>query len=344
MRLLISMLCHDTVLSSVQEVRDPFDRFLKEAIGGSTLAGFDATIRYIPSILPPQEATVSRHLLQPDERAFDCEPSVDYELFLAGTFAERLNAFASGLAPAADALGRLGATPEQVADCRRMLVDVPERILAHRAAGHALDASIAVTEVDSQRRREALRGMLAKAGNRAGDVPTPGAIAFLLAAMDRSEAGQLPERHEERTGSPPAKIAIEPDGRIAEFLGRTADGRQFFLTTPFEPATGPGAIDGREFVALYLFEDDGTLLEAQIDDFGPRATMDAERRRAVHDDRLRSLGQVSIERIEVAPFAVKRFGTTFGLIPREPDFDAIEMMPGNYMCFFPPWDSGEYDT
>ena len=25
-------------------------------------------------------------------------------------------------------------------------------------------------------------------------------------------------------------------------------------------------------------------------------------------------------------------------------FWAVEMMPGNYMAFFEPWDSGEYDT
>lgn len=134
-----------------------------------------------------------------------------------------------------------------------------------------------------------------------------------------------------------AKIAIDPDDHHAEFVGRTADGRQFFLTTPFEPG-------GSEFVALYLFDASGTLIEAWIEEFGPRATMDMSRRRKVHDDRLASLGEISIERIEIAPFSVERFGTTFGFIPREPDFDAVEVMPGNYMAFFPPWDSGEYDT
>ncbi|MEU3456907.1 hypothetical protein ABZ671_25400 [Micromonospora sp. NPDC006766] len=53
-------------------------------------------------------------------------------------------------------------------------------------------------------------------------------------------------------------------------------------------------------------------------------------------------------RIEVAPFAVERFGTTFGLIPQPPedgdDFWWVELHPGNYMAFTAPWDSGEYDT
>jgi hypothetical protein len=56
----------------------------------------------------------------------------------------------------------------------------------------------------------------------------------------------------------PERIAIEPDDFQARHVGHTADGRQFFLTTPFEPG-------GREFVALYLFGADGSFAEARID-------------------------------------------------------------------------------
>jgi hypothetical protein len=45
---------------------------------------------------------------------------------------------------------------------------------------------------------------------------------------------------------------------------------------------------------------------------------------------------------------VERFGTTFGLVLRQPEDEddpwAVEVMPGNYMAFFEPWDSGDYDT
>jgi len=63
---------------------------------------------------------------------------------------------------------------------------------------------------------------------------------------------------------------------------------------------------------------------------------------------LASLGVVSFDRIVVAPFKVDRLGTAFGLILREPEEEgdvwAVEMQPGNYMAFFEPWDSGDYDT
>jgi hypothetical protein len=144
----------------------------------------------------------------------------------------------------------------------------------------------------------------------------------------------------------PALIAINHDDHQAEHVGHTRDGRQFFLTNPFEPAGRDQA--GAEYVALFLFDSSGNLLEATIDDFGPRATVDYQRRRRIYEQRLAELGEVVFDRIEVKPFAVQRFSRQLGLIPREPGEDddqwAVEMMPGNYMAFFEPWDSGEYDT
>lgn len=144
----------------------------------------------------------------------------------------------------------------------------------------------------------------------------------------------------------PELVAINHDDYHARHIGRTSDGKQFFLTTPFEPEIG--GKEGCEYVALFLFDDGGGLLEARIDAFGPRITLDKEKIQQCYEQRLHELGDVTFERIEVKPFAVERFGTTFGLVPREPedgdDEWAVELLPGNYMAFFQPWDSGEYDT
>lgn len=140
----------------------------------------------------------------------------------------------------------------------------------------------------------------------------------------------------------PDLIAIDHDDYHAKHIGRTRDGRQFILTTPFDPAIGS------EFVALYLFDLSGRLIEAKIDSFGPRPNLDDEAWRTLYAERLASLGDVSFERVVVVPFAVERFGLEFGLIARPPEEDddiwAVEMLPGNYMAFFEPWDSGDYDT
>ncbi len=146
--------------------------------------------------------------------------------------------------------------------------------------------------------------------------------------------------------SKPKLIAIEHDDYHAKHIGSLPDGRQFFLTTPFLPAMGGDA--GREFVALYLFDKRGRFLEARIDDLGTRAALDEHRARSVFEHRLAELGQVEYGRIEVQPFEVERFGTTFGLVARPPEEEddewAVEVQPGNYMAFFEPWDSGDYDT
>lgn len=148
------------------------------------------------------------------------------------------------------------------------------------------------------------------------------------------------------SSAPPTLVAIDADEYHAEHVGRTSDGRQFFLTTPFEPAINGS--QGCEFVALYTFNNEGQLLAAEIDSFGPRGTMDQSARKKMYEFRLKSLGKSTLERIDVAPFAIEKFGTTFGLVLRHPEEEgdpwAVEAQPGNYMAFFEPWDSGEYDT
>ena len=70
--------------------------------------------------------------------------------------------------------------------------------------------------------------------------------------------------------------------------------------------------------------------------------------RQTFEKRLTELGEVTFDRIEVKPFSLERFGLTFGLVLRVPEDEedvwAVELLPGNYMAFFEPWDSGEYDT
>lgn len=148
------------------------------------------------------------------------------------------------------------------------------------------------------------------------------------------------------TISPPSIIAINHDDYHARHIGRTSDGRQFFLTTPFAPAHE--GYDGAEFVALYLFDAEGNLLDARIDNLGPRAALDYDTSNQIYDQRLAELGRVTFGRIEIKPFSVERFGLQFGLIPLKPrkgeDEWTVVLLPGDYMAFYEPWDSGDYDT
>lgn len=147
---------------------------------------------------------------------------------------------------------------------------------------------------------------------------------------------------------PPKTVALNHDDYHAEHVGRLADGRQFFLTIPFVPAEGVGTATGREFIALYVFDKAGRLISATIDDLGPRVTLDKPARLARRDALLASLGPLKFQRIKVAPFRVEMFGVEFGFIPRPPeepgDDWSVIVEPGNFMCFWPPWTTGDYDT
>lgn len=146
--------------------------------------------------------------------------------------------------------------------------------------------------------------------------------------------------------SAPEYVEIEHDEYSAQYIGQTTDGRQFFFTTPFVPAFG-GA-PGREFLALYTFDASGNLLEARIEDLGVRKDLAKATWEEKSQKMLTSLGSLKFCRIRVRPFEVQQFGVSFGLIPREPEDEddewAVEAQPGNYMAFFAPFDSGEYDT
>ena len=146
-------------------------------------------------------------------------------------------------------------------------------------------------------------------------------------------------------GTRPEVIALDPDDYHAQYAGHTLDGHQFFLTVPFEPALGDAP--GCEFVALYVFDRGGALVRADIENLGPRATMDHSRKNQIRDEYLASVTPYEKRRLVIKPFEVERFGRQFGLIVREPESDeawSARFMPGNVMAFFPPWDSGIYDT
>lgn len=144
---------------------------------------------------------------------------------------------------------------------------------------------------------------------------------------------------------PPQRIRINHDDHHATHVGRTNDGRQFFLTTPFVPAGGSEA--GCEFIALYLFDAGGALLEACIDDLGPRQHVDQRVARALFESRFAALGPVRLGPIDIAPFQLERDGTIFGFVPQPPENDdedwCVIVEPGNFMAFYPPW-NGDYDT
>ena len=145
--------------------------------------------------------------------------------------------------------------------------------------------------------------------------------------------GSDPVGWSDATGRP-TRVAIDHDAFEAKQVGHLPDGRQFFLTTPFEPGENL-------YVAQYLFDARGQFLSAEIDKFGidDTAAAKAGLRRRAH-----SLGQVRHDRIEVEPFAIHQDGQTFGLIPAHDQTWWVTAEPGDYMAWSSPFSCGRYDT
>jgi hypothetical protein len=147
---------------------------------------------------------------------------------------------------------------------------------------------------------------------------------------------------------PPRRIRINHDDYYASLVGKTKDGRQFFITQPFVPG-------GNDFVARYLFDKDGAFLNATIHDLGSRdsgvppgnALMDDERVATLQKEMLEDLGVTKFCNIKVSPFVHEWNGVSFGLVTQAPEDEDEEWNviaePGDYMAFYPPWD-GDYDT
>ncbi len=130
--------------SSAEVFRDAFqalvgaqrsvEPFLNAAFAGSSLATLDAKLRYVPIIMPEgmRKRYPARSKLRKKERAYDCSPQLNYEVFVDGSFEDQLREYIRGISESAPHLASLGATPEQIEDFNKIMATAVERILAER--------------------------------------------------------------------------------------------------------------------------------------------------------------------------------------------------------------------
>jgi hypothetical protein len=147
----------------------------------------------------------------------------------------------------------------------------------------------------------------------------------------------------------PELISIERDDYHAMHIGCTENGLQFFLTNLFIPAISGNL--GNEFFGVFLFNEEGDLVQSNVDELGPRSQLDDKKVEALWAKRLAELGKMQYCDIKVKPFAVEHFGILMGLVPFKfhsseghGEYWLVDLHPGGCMAFTAPWDSGGYDT
>jgi hypothetical protein len=147
----------------------------------------------------------------------------------------------------------------------------------------------------------------------------------------------------------PERITLVPDDGFATYVGIAQDDKQFFVTIPFTNATRTAPL--QQYVALYLWSQDGDFINASVQRVGKGGVPKRAAVEAAEKELVSRMGLYKLKPIRVAPFGVRAFGTSFGLMPqltdpaygdKQPTHVVAE--PGDYMVFAPRFDSGEYTT
>lgn len=175
-----------------------------------------------------------------------------------------------------------------------------------------------------------------------------GLPALLLGACGLGDRGDALDGSEEDDATAaavaPARFTIRPDDYHIPYAGTAADGRRFFLSSElFTMDSG--------YVGLFRWTADGSFDEVRIDPVGRSA--DVPPGQAAPGDgadelvqaRLAELAPYVLEPITVAPFLTTIDGVDVGWRFRaSDDWASLNIEPGDFICYYEPWDGEEYDT
>ena len=177
-------------------------------------------------------------------------------------------------------------------------------------------------------------------------VPMVAALAILASCGMSSSNGDgagVDTAPDAAADTAPSSFTIVPDDYDVPYAGTAEDGRKFFLSD--ELFHGDTA-----FVGLFLWHADGTFDEVRVS--AVARPEDAPIGQAVPapqemvDARLLELGNYKLEPITVEPFVTKVDGVRFGWhVGRYDDGTYyINIVPGDFIAYYAPWDGLEYDT
>lgn len=117
-----------------ENVRRCVEPFLNRAFAETSLADFQAKLRYVPIIMPEdmRGRYPARSRLYKKQRICDCAPQLDYDVFVGGAFEAQLSEYLRGIALSGPHLTELGATPQQIKDFEVIMESAADRILVER--------------------------------------------------------------------------------------------------------------------------------------------------------------------------------------------------------------------
>ncbi len=172
---------------------------------------------------------------------------------------------------------------------------------------------------------------------------------ILKTADVSSQTSILPTtENEEPTAPQDIKIHLIPDKWHLNYVGKLENGRLFWAD--MQLGYDHKRKDTRDFICIWIFDADGTLIDHRILDRGFRSEGSVKKPNAsdIVSAELSQLGEYNFTDIWVKPFSVEKYDLEFGLVAREvgdgPNEVVFDAAPGLTLMFYPPWKDGRYDT
>ena len=108
---------------AVEKVRRAFEPVFRELLSDSGLTATKLLLRYVPIVMPPDlvDNYPCHTKARPAQRILDCAPQLDYEIFVRGSFADQVQAYAHGIRAASPLLPKFGFSPANVSDFEMLL-------------------------------------------------------------------------------------------------------------------------------------------------------------------------------------------------------------------------------
>ncbi len=141
----------------------------------------------------------------------------------------------------------------------------------------------------------------------------------------------------------PTRFTIRPDDYHVPYAGTAEDGRKFFLSEELFS-------DDSGWVGLFLWNPDGTFDDVRVSPAERDPTLPPGQAGPAGGEAvaalLAELGEYRLEPITVEPFIRAVDGVEFGWRAAQADDGSyfVNIEPGDFICYYAPWDGYEYDT
>lgn len=122
---------HKPASEALFGVRRRIFPFLSRALERGTLEHLDATLLYVPVVMPQtmHARYPARSKLKKKQRVYECCPILNYDVFVGGQLQDQIQEYLRGIALSLPHLASIGASPDQINEFEAIIAGIAEQVL-----------------------------------------------------------------------------------------------------------------------------------------------------------------------------------------------------------------------